>query len=1329
MVLTHTFTILYRSEEALEKLRHHIEGDVTFFKLREEPMINIHTADMLEMERKYEEQVKQRAAICLLSASEKSGILRWLARNCDFTGIYPLYDGSGKHAIEQLQYLFYGSHHGDLYGWKVTECLCSWILYTPGMTVDDCLHRLQYAAPFDLQKLRSATLEDGSPKIAMPPLITCVYDLEVASTRFGDEGLLELANKHAKIVYASVVVAKEKQISTYLYVLKPSDKAAAFLKAKQDPYLEKTQVKIMLYESEEELIRALLTRLSHAHIVSGWNTSGFDNMRLGLRAYYLLGEGDPIMKEFMQPSRMLPPSSPNPRYMRSNPFHNTFTDGSKAKSVLKTVAQISIDGKDLKSKLLGGIKGDSLDVVGTALELGGKKDLYNVSTIMKACTNVFEKGKDASQEDLEVWSYGAIYNTHDSVLTNQILESVMAMCMSLMQIAGATIEDVFYSTAKLPHVRTAMATVALQQDMPMHQIIVINGGQGSDFSRDKILPDGRKYQGAAVSEIADGRHLGMACELDFNSLYPNIARGHLLSPSFVEVIKKGKKVEWAHELTPSKWKSTTLYDQMGEEFGELVSMAHRPKFSLPLLGYFSKMLTERKAIKGAMKAPGLDATTKMVLDGHQNVLKLCANGAYGITGESGGHFYALGTAAGITHYGQEAIRATWEVLPNIFTNVLEEMFPSSDPNRPVASLASDTSPRIIAGDTDSGVVFAPILVPMDAMAKFSKELERRCNDWLDETYPDNVLKVEAESVVNIRVGQKKKRYAMAAIADGYFKMKGYETSPDPAKNKALKNYLRLLLFKVFLRCIGSKPHLLKHNFVREICQEAWKYVKEHALIPTPEWEDDQIPHLELKEELIAYLTKCGEDFHSTAALTGCQPLAFYKNPTAPACLRALQGKDGEKCFLAKRITHPRQEASQLDSLITEEMYLHNDFPLDVETIVQRVPHLLDVIELGESYLEDEKERKACIPVSTVTINHVLDLPSFKDIMDQLVEALTGKKRHDILRRLPEERQCQLTELEAERCNVMGESGPHATICLTNHSIPTNCRIRYPEISPNNLPIKKSKEQMICLQTHSNIKDCRVLFPNRKPDPLLNIRQHVYAEFKKCRTAMLEELTNTFVKYNLQFAYVWYQHEAPYTSWHTFFQQTGILFNDVEFGGMENWPAQRGLVISKRRLLDITLRMVNGQVEGHHETAIKGAPLCGMEAVLVVTTGFSETPIGVRIKCSPSTPQTRLNLLKIYLAALAKKVDLVGDSGSSGMSLTDVLNHVVASDTDIYKLILTPQACFLVHRNSLIHSTTSLKPMKLFIDEFLRRKRKSEKSATSEGDITTKKANYSYDEAF
>ncbi|KXS19990.1 hypothetical protein M427DRAFT_399532 [Gonapodya prolifera JEL478] len=251
--------------------------------------------------------------------------------------------------------------------------------------------------------------------------------------------------------------------------------------------------------------------------------------------------------------------------------------------------------------------------------------------------------------------------------------------------------------------------------------------------------------------------------LDFRSLYPSIIIAHNLSYDTL------LKPEDRHLLHSDEW-------EPGKGPQECYFVKSNVKKGI-VPEILEAFLAERKKVKKQM-AETSDAAMKIVLNGRQTALKVCANAIYGFTGAKDSKLQCLPIAESTILFGAEMLERTKQEIELKFRKT--EGF--------------DTDARVIYGDTDSVFVKFPDSSVGDAI-RMSKKISDHITTLFEQPIALEFQKVYFPFIMLNRkryAGREWNSYAQPAGVDA----KGVESQRRdscPLLAKMMTNVFEMLL--------------------------------------------------------------------------------------------------------------------------------------------------------------------------------------------------------------------------------------------------------------------------------------------------------------------------------------------------------------------------------------------------------------------------------------------------------------------------------------------------------------------------------------------------------
>lgn len=251
----------------------------------------------------------------------------------------------------------------------------------------------------------------------------------------------------------------------------------------QDDIAKKYQVEYHFYNNEKEMLLGFLEYYEeiNPHLLSGWNTSGFDNVFMFNRLNRLFGEKTAL---------------------RLSPFRKV-----KKKT-------ITVYGKDSQRyRFIGVADFDYLEIYRQYVYENVPN--YRLDTVAEHHLGARKLKHDGSFEDFYTnhWNKFVAYNIRDTILVAEIdkVVDVISVACTVAYQCGVTMDDTFGTIKKLD---------ALTYQYACDEGIIIPP---------QSRVDSESYEGGYVSEAKVGKHKALA-SVDAASLYPNTIRENNISP-------------------------------------------------------------------------------------------------------------------------------------------------------------------------------------------------------------------------------------------------------------------------------------------------------------------------------------------------------------------------------------------------------------------------------------------------------------------------------------------------------------------------------------------------------------------------------------------------------------------------------------------------------------------------------------------------------------------------------------------------------------------------------------------------------------------------------
>lgn len=251
----------------------------------------------------------------------------------------------------------------------------------------------------------------------------------------------------------------------------------------QDDIAKKYQVEYHFYNNEKEMLLGFLEYYEeiNPHLLSGWNTSGFDNVFMFNRLNRLFGEKTAL---------------------RLSPFRKV-----KKKT-------ITVYGKDSQRyRFIGVADFDYLEIYRQYVYENVPN--YRLDTVAEHHLGARKLKHDGSFEDFYTnhWNKFVAYNIRDTILVAEIdkVVDVLSVACTVAYQCGVTMDDTFGTIKKLD---------ALTYQYACDEGIIIPP---------QSRVDSESYEGGYVSEAKVGKHKALA-SVDAASLYPNTIRENNISP-------------------------------------------------------------------------------------------------------------------------------------------------------------------------------------------------------------------------------------------------------------------------------------------------------------------------------------------------------------------------------------------------------------------------------------------------------------------------------------------------------------------------------------------------------------------------------------------------------------------------------------------------------------------------------------------------------------------------------------------------------------------------------------------------------------------------------
>lgn len=405
----------------------------------------------------------------------------------------------------------------------------------------------------------------------------------------------------------------------------------------QDDIAKKYQVEYHFYNNEKEMLLGFLEYYEeiNPHLLSGWNTSGFDNVFMFNRLNRLFGEKTAL---------------------RLSPFRKV-----KKKT-------ITVYGKDSQRyRFIGVTDFDYLEIYRQYVYENVPN--YRLDTVAEHHLGARKLKHDGSFEDFYTnhWNKFVAYNIRDTILVAEIdkVVDVLSVACTVAYQCGVTMDDTFGTIKKLD---------ALTYQYACDEGIIIPP---------QSRVDSESYEGGYVSEAKVGKHKALA-SVDAASLYPNTIRENNISPEtqvpyhlLPESIQK-----ICDEITPEKLfnreidlsalKGTTLTVTPAGACYDTSKVGLVSKIMGNL--YDGRKIAKKKAqtheknvmaIKEQLKESKDPELLKQLREEErlctiysnlQMAMKILLNSYYGAYGNNNFRYYSLDHARSITLSGQALIR-------------------------------------------------------------------------------------------------------------------------------------------------------------------------------------------------------------------------------------------------------------------------------------------------------------------------------------------------------------------------------------------------------------------------------------------------------------------------------------------------------------------------------------------------------------------------------------------------------------------------------------------------------------------------------------------------
>lgn len=956
----------------------------------------------------------------------KQSMMGYLSNNCSFFNIYPwlirrgnftkIFDVVKPLITEECRRVSKEDCESlTLMGW-LECCKCMWYKidvdnYPSYKDIKDMVESNTFPtyAPYKIR--RNNHIQSG------PPLKILSYDLEVLHCNGSNIEFPSVLDNEDIIGIASVIEHCNNKTSSYVYYVESSTEFIneAVLKCIEEKRMkeENDVIRDTIFipcEDESDLLYKLLKHLASGHILTGWGISHFDAKWILFKSFFLLGCSHPLVEMLCRSSDFYYKEEVNHIPSISN-YMVCVPDGKNNHYKLCFPHQLHLDGLLVAMKFIQKTSSYTLNAVSDAMGFGKKKDV-DVLLLNKSFIRLFAIEEDDDNEidksDLSMWVDGLFYCALDSFLAFKIFNTQTVFLMnSLMILSDTNVENVIQTSARLPHVLDAIIHMFYNLCRPPTFDILDNFG--NVLSRANIS----KYAGAKVLEVKKGIIMGSGNETDVKSLYPSMAREHKLCGTTTFILPyKLQEPSWLQEIKHN-FRSIDIYEANNDTpVGTMYSLKEFGNGVEPIVSsYFAHKLDAREKVKKDMKilksqmGQGDNDEEKAILlnvyDNTQLALKLVANGAYGLFGDTDSIFYNICVAGGITHYGYRVLEFLETTSIKIATTLFDETFGSKEQailNKEIFPIPASWCPpdcdygkepctfQIACGDTDSIFCFGNFLMKTDVLHTFYEEFNSRLNDALASTY-SRLVQVESGGEFDVLCNTVKKRYFLVSRT-GHEKTRGIQKCDKQLKRDIINIYVRLGLYTIMY---NMRDEDLNHPVFIDFLKEAIKHfpdfspdiIENDCSIDKDRYIKYTSRNLEdnLLYNLTSILTRLFSNFEYCALYSKVKNLETYKQPPPFAVYAYIEDIEGAGFHYVKGALKDVTPNSY-DSIFTQKTFDVHDFAIDTSKLLNAFMHFEDYLSIVSSSSKALQNITHNVPYSTASQER-----------DRLLDCIVAKKQN------------------------------------------------------------------------------------------------------------------------------------------------------------------------------------------------------------------------------------------------------------------------------------------------------------------------------------------------